>query len=382
MKLGNENLFIDSYNALWKGARIGVVTNYTGVNRFFERTIDRFIESGANVTKLFAPEHGFYGVGRAGESISHEVDKKTGIEIKSLYGEKKSMASKILEDIDVLIMEFQDVGARFYTYISTMFNVMETVNHVNIPLVILDRPNPLGGTLIEGGGVEDRYRSFVGAYDIPIRHGMTIGELATLYKYENDLVVDLNIVKVEGWRREWHFSDTKLDWVPPSQNVPTLEASILYPGTAFIEGTNLSEGRGTTMPFQWIGAPWINGEEWADALNVLGHPGVTFRPVMFKPALSKHKNITVEGVQIHVTDQKLVRPTEIGLHIIDQARRLYPNDFDWIKTGEDYFIDLLWGNSRYRDDFNQGRLVSEINHEWQEYAASFMKRRDPYLLYT
>lgn len=152
MKLGNENLFTASYNALWKRARIGLVTNYTGINRFFERTIDRLIENGANVTKLFAPEHGFYGVGRAGEYISHEVDKKTGIEIRSLYGEKKSMDPDLLEDIDVLIMEFQDVGARFYTYISTMFNVMETVNNVGIPLVILDRPNPLGGTKIEGGG--------------------------------------------------------------------------------------------------------------------------------------------------------------------------------------------------------------------------------------
>ncbi|UJL45399.1 DUF1343 domain-containing protein [Virgibacillus sp. NKC19-16] len=382
MKLGNENAFKDSYKALWKGARIGVVTNYTGVNKIFDRTIDRLIAGGANVTKLFAPEHGFYGVGRAGEHISREVDKKTGIEIESLYGEKRSMDVDLLEDIDVLIMEFQDVGARFYTYISTMFNVMETANQAGIPLVILDRPNPLGGTLIEGGGVDERYRSFVGDYDLPIRHGMTIGELAILYKYENNLDVELNIVKLEGWRREWYFSDTKLDWVPPSQNIPTFETSILYPGTAFIEGTNLSEGRGTTMPFQWIGAPWINGEEWSDALNILDIPGITFRPVMFKPTLSKHKNVTVEGVQIHVIDQRLVRPTEIGLHIIDQARRLYPNDFDWIKTEDDYFVDLIWGTSRYRHEFNQGRLVSEISQEWQEYASGFRKRREPYLLYT
>ncbi|MBP1971545.1 uncharacterized protein YbbC (DUF1343 family) [Virgibacillus natechei] len=382
MKLGNENLFTDAYDSLWKDSRIGMVTNYTGINLNFERTIDRLIERGANIEKLFAPEHGFYGVGKAGELIANEVDRKTGIDIISLYDKEKNMDPCLLNNIDVLIMEFQDVGVRFYTYISTMFRVMKTASQVGVPLVILDRPNPLGGTIIEGGGIEGNYHSFVGDYDLPIRHGMTIGELASLYKFENGLDVDLDIVKVEGWKRDWLFSDTDLSWVPPSQNIPDFESCLLYPGTAFIEGTNLSEGRGTAMPFRWIGAPWINGEKLSNVLNEIGLPGVRFRPVMFKPSLSKHQDVTVEGVEIHLTNQRSIVPTEIGLHIIDQTRKLYPTKFSWVKTGNDYFIDLLWGNSTYRYDIELGRPVSEISQEWQDYATWFMKRRQAHLLYT
>ncbi|QKY69993.1 exo-beta-N-acetylmuramidase NamZ domain-containing protein [Lentibacillus sp. CBA3610] len=381
MKLGNENLFTEPYNSLLRGARVGIVTNYTGLNSSFERTIDRLIDEGVNVTKLFAPEHGFYGVGQAGESVSDEVDPKTGIEIISLYGKNKQMAKHLLRDIDTLILEIQDVGVRFYTYISTMFHVMKTAGNAGVPLVILDRPNPLGGTLVEGAGVENRYRSFVGQYDLPIRHGMTIGELAVLYKHENDLDADLHIVKVEGWDREWLFSNTDLNWVPPSQNIPNFTTSLIYPGTAFIEGTNLSEGRGTTMPFRWIGALWINGEKWADVLNELDLPGVTFRPVMFKPALSKYEGAVIEGVEVHVTDSDCFIPTATGLHIIDQTWHLYPDQFEWIESEGSLFIDLLWGSSKYRQDLNRGRSVSEIIEEWEAYSADFIKRRKPYLLY-
>lgn len=358
-----------------------MVTNYTGVNASYERTVDRLIENGADVKRLFSPEHGFYGAGRAGESMGDETDLKTGIEITSLYGKKKDMDPELLDDIDVLILEFQDIGARFYTYISTMFHVMKTTQEVGIPLLILDRPNPLGGDVVEGGDVEEAYRSFVGDYSLPIRHGMTFGELATLYKAENDLTINLRVVLMDGWKREQSFPDTHLDWVPPSQNVPTFETAELYPGAAFIEGTNLSEGRGTTMPFRWVGAPWMNGEKWADALNALDLSGVRFRPVIFKPTFSKHSDETAEGVQIHIEDREQLIPTEVGLHLIDQAKKMYPSDFEWRKLGDRFSIDLLWGSSKYRQDFDNGRTVEDMSQEWQEYAEQFKQRRKPYLLY-
>ncbi|MFD1362146.1 exo-beta-N-acetylmuramidase NamZ family protein [Lentibacillus salinarum] len=381
MRLGNENLFTEPYHSLLQNARVGMVTNYTGINTSFERTIDRLIEKGVNVKKLFAPEHGFYGVGKAGESMTDEVDRKTGIEIVSLYGQTTYMNPSLLEGIDVLILEIQDVGVRFYTYISTMFRVMEAAGQAGIPLVILDRPNPLGGTVVEGSGVESRYRSFVGAYDLPIRHGMTIGELAVLYKHERDLNVIIHIVKLEGWNRDCLFLDTDLNWVPPSPNIPDFKTSLLYPGTAFIEGTNMSEGRGTTMPFSWIGAPWINGEKWADVLNELDLPGVMFRPIMFKPALSKYQGEVIEGVEVHITDHKRFIPTTTGLHIINQTWALYPDHFEWIESESNLFIDLLWGSAKYRHDLTRGRPVSEISAEWGAYAAEFIERRKPYLLY-
>lgn len=381
LTLGNENLFTDKYRSLWQGKRIGMVTNYTGVNTSYERTVDKLIAHGADVMRLFSPEHGFYGVGRAGEAMDDEIDQKTGIEITSLYGEKKDLDPAFLDDVDVLMLEFQDVGSRFYTYVSTMFRVMKTAQKVGIPLLILDRPNPLGGEDVEGGDVEEAYRSFVGDYSLPIRHGLTLGELATLYQKENQLDLDLHVVLMDGWKRDQLFGDTHLDWVPPSQNIPTFETATLYPGTAFIEGTNLSEGRGTTMPFRWLGAPWINGEKWADALNELDLPGVKFRPVIFQPTFSKHCGETVEGVQIHIVDQNGLVPTEVGLHVIDQAKKMYPNEFQWIKTGDRYFIDLLWGSSKYRQDLDRGRSVSDISREWREFSKRFKERRKPYLLY-
>lgn len=379
--LGNERLFQNPYFDCWHGKRLGMVTNYTGVNATYERTVDRLIEEGAQIKRLFSPEHGFYGVGRAGESIGDEKDLRTGIEIKSLYGQNKDLAPELLEDIDVLILEFQDIGARFYTYVSTMFHIMKTLANVKIPLLILDRPNPLGGNMVEGGDVEENFRSFVGDYSLPIRHGMTFGELATLYQAENELDLDLRVVLMDGWRRDQRFPDTHLDWVPPSQNIPTFETAELYPGAAFIEGTNLSEGRGTTMPFRWIGAPWINSEKWADALNTLELAGVCFRPVIFKPSFSKHEGETVEGVQIHLETREHLLPTQVGLHIIEQTKRLYPDQFAWVRSGNLYFIDLLWGSSKYRQGLDNGRSVEDIHQEWQEYAKQFKLRREPYLLY-
>ncbi|HEX7065237.1 MAG TPA: DUF1343 domain-containing protein [Bacillales bacterium] len=382
LTLGNENLFNPRYRSLWQNLRIGIVTNYTGMDSLFVRTVDRLIQQGANVKKLFSAEHGFYGAGRAGESMVNEIDRKTGIEIVSLYGESKDMDPRTLDEIDVLIFEFQDIGSRFYTYISTMFRVMETVEKVGVPLLLLDRPNPLGGNVVEGGEVEDAYLSFVGNYNIPIRHGMTLGELATLYKRENDLGVDLHIVLMEDWDRSNTFPQTHLDWVPPSQNIPSFRSAQLYPGTAFIEGTNISEGRGTTMPFQWLGAPWIDGEKLADKLNGLQLPGVAFRPVLFKPTFSKHEGKLTEGIHTHITDGERLRPTELGLHLIDQVKTLYPKEFQWLPPRKDiYFIDLLWGSAQYRKDLDRGRPVEEISQEWVENAVRFKRRRQSSLLY-
>ncbi|PTQ56645.1 MAG: hypothetical protein BSOLF_2795 [Candidatus Carbobacillus altaicus] len=383
MKLGSERLFEPSYRALWEHKRIGLVTNYTGVDRSFVRTVDRLIAHGADVVRLFSAEHGFYGVAQAGIHVDHEFDRRTGLEIVSLYGASKDVPRDKLRDLDVLMLEFQDVGVRFYTYISTMWKVMDRAEEVGLPLVVLDRPNPIGGMAIEGAGVSREMRSFVGAYDLPIRHGMTMGELALFYHHERGYTVDLTVVPMEGWQRTMHWPETGLLWVPPSPNMPSYEAVVLYPGTGFFEGTNLSEGRGTAFPFQWIGAPWIESERLAEALNALDLPGVRFRPIVFIPVYSKHRDTRVEGVHVHLTDAGAVCPTFLGLKMIEVIRRLYPNAFAWLEPHQGrYFIDLLWGAPYYREAFERGRPVEEIDQEWQEAAQHFAVRRQGFLLYV
>jgi uncharacterized protein YbbC (DUF1343 family) len=382
MRLGCERLFDAEYQVLWTGKRIGLITNYTGIDRQFRRTVDRMIEHGAKVMRLFTAEHGFYGVAQAGVHIASETDRRTGIEIISLYGEEKSISAQNLTDIDLLIFEFQDVGVRFYTYISTMFRVMKKASELGIPLLILDRPNPIGGISVEGPGIVNHYLSFVGEYNIPIRHGLTLGELSLLYKDETGLSLDVTILPVEGWSREQQFPDTGLQWVPPSPNMPTFSTAQVYPGTAFFEGTNLSEGRGTTLPFQWIGAPWIDGERLADRLNTLQHPGVVFRPVAFSPTFSKYQGERVEGVHVHILNDRQFRPTYLGLKMISEIMRIYPDHFKWTDPFKGrYFIDLIWGSPKYREDLEKGRQAEEIDQEWQEEAAVFEKRRSKYLLY-
>lgn len=381
MRLGCERLFDPEFKSVWKGRRLGIVTNYTGVDAKFRRTVDRLIEEGAHVVRLFTAEHGFYGVAQAGAHIESETDQKTGIEIVSLYGKSKDLPPEIIKDVDLLLFEFQDIGVRFYTYISTMFRVMKSASTAKVPFMVLDRPNPLGG-MVEGAGVEEGFHSFVSEYNVPIRHGLTLGELAQLYKEENELELQLIIVPVEGWSRNQQFHELPMQWIPPSPNMPTYETAQIYPGTGFFEGTNVSEGRGTALPFQWIGAPWINGEKLADALNELHLPGVRFRPVAFQPTISKHQGVRVEGVQIHLVNADQLKPTYIGLQMIAAIKRLYPDHFNWLPPFNGrHFIDLLWGSSRYREELDQGRNPDEIWQEWQQHARDFEQRRKPYLIY-
>lgn len=289
----------------------------------------------------------------------------------------------MLENIDVLLFDIQDVGTRFYTYIYTMAYAMEAAKENNIPLIVLDRPNPQGGTKVEGPVLDMKYSSFVGNYSIPLRHGMTVGELAELFNEEFEIGAELTVVKMNGWKREMYYDDTSLPFVMPSPNMPTLETALVYPGAALIEGTNVSEGRGTTKPFELIGAPFINADDLAGHLNSLNLPGVTFRAASFTPSFSKHAGKLSHGIQIHVTHRDAFKPVETGLHIVKAIHDMYPEDFEFRAENSAgiSFFDNLMGNGWVREDIEEGKPVEEISSKWQKELKQFNKTREEYLLY-
>lgn len=368
----NENL------DLFKNKRVGLITNPTGINAGFLSTIDILYEK-VNLTALFAPEHGIRGERQAGAAVSSYVDKKTGLTVYSLYGETAKPTANMLRNVDVLCIDLQDVGARFYTYIYTMAYAMEACAELGKDFVVFDRPNPLGGSQVEGNILNLDYRSFIGYYPIVQRHGMTIGELAGLFNKEYGINCRLTVIEMQNWQRDVYFDDTGLPWVIPSPNMPTLETAIVYPGTCVFEGTNISEGRGTTLPFELIGAPYIDADEYAQALNSLNMPGVHFRPAYFTPTFSKHTNKLCAGVQLHVTNRQVFSPVKVGWTMLDVARKLYPDDFI-INDGKSTkcMLNLLTGNRYITDNiFSLDEQYTIIEEDTRE----FMSIREQYLLY-
>jgi uncharacterized protein YbbC (DUF1343 family) len=290
----------------------------------------------------------------------------------------------MLEGVDMLVFDIQDVGVRFYTYIWTMSYVLEAAAEHGIPLIVLDRPNPIGGQILEGPPLEPGYASFVGRYLLPVRHGMTVGELAQLFNAERNLDADLTVVCVEGWQRPMWFDETGLPWIPPSPAMPKLDTAAVYPGTCLLEGTNVSCGRGTATPFESIGAPWIDGYRLASALNDLCLPGVRFRPTFFTPSASKYVGQTCQGVYLHVMDREAFRPLCAGLHLVSAIRALWPDAFSWRETsweGRPPHFDLLIGNGWVREWVDEGRPVGEIAARWQPALEQFEALRRRYLLY-
>jgi uncharacterized protein YbbC (DUF1343 family) len=287
----------------------------------------------------------------------------------------------LFDGIDVLVFDIQDVGTRFYTYIYTMAYAMEAAAKADIPFVVLDRPNPIGGEKVEGPVLDPAFQSFVGWFPIPLRHGMTMGELAQLFNGEflpketGGTRVRLTVIHMKGW------TQTGLPWVPPSPNMPTLDTATVYPGMGLIEGTNLSEGRGTTRPFELIGAPYIEGWKLADALNQAHLPGVSFREAYFTPAFSKYAGKTVGGVQLYVEDRQAFDPVLTGLTVIQKVKQLYPDQFAWRETTEPYWIDKLTGTDRVRKQLDVGVPAEKIAAQWKEGLASFRRLRSKYLLY-
>lgn len=386
-------MLLSDSSHLVRGKRIGLITNHTGVipetaamspedpgGPSLRSTIDVLHQTpGVELTALFGPEHGLRGDREAGEKVQDGVDPATGVRIHSLYGAVRRPPSQSLEELDVLVFDMQDVGARYYTYVSTMALAMEAAGDAGIPFVVLDRPNPIGGVAVQGNILDPRFASFVGMYPVPMRHGMTVGELARAYVGEFGLEVDLRVVPMQGWRREYGFADTELPWVPPSPNMPSEASALLYPGTCLFEGTPLSVGRGTRLAFQWIGAPWIDAEALATALDRYDIPGVRFEPASFTPqgpGDDKFDGERVHGVRFVATSAEIDAPRAAVAALIE-ARTLSGDRWSW---REGHF-DRLAGTDRLRLGIEAGQTLSELTREWDEGAGEFRRRVAGYLLY-
>ncbi|PRS79871.1 MULTISPECIES: exo-beta-N-acetylmuramidase NamZ domain-containing protein [unclassified Bacillus (in: firmicutes)] len=378
VKTGIETLL--SSNLSWlKGKRVGLITNPTGIDANMKNSVDLLFEHPSiKLTALYGPEHGVRGDAQAGEGVESYTDEKTGLPVYSLYGKTRKPTPDMLKNVDVLLFDIQDVGARYYTYIYTMAYAMEAAKENNIPFVVLDRPNPIDGLKVEGPVLEPEHASFVGLYPIPLRHGMTTGELAKFFNKEFHINADVTVIKMKNWKRSMTFDDTKLPFVLPSPNMPTVDSTFVYPATGLIEGTNVSEGRGTTKPFELIGAPYINSSELADYLNQLKLKGVQFRPVSFTPTFSKHASKLSHGVQLYVTDRSSFEAVKTGLSIIKAIHDLYPKDFQFLQTGS---FDKLIGNGWIKEEINQGTSVKHIMKRYHHDLKSFEKKRKKYLIY-
>ena len=381
MKIGLD-VFLEKEWQAFSGKRVGLVTNMTGVNRQLIPSIDLFHEhDGINLTALYGPEHGIRGDAKEGEEIASSIDPYTGVPVYSLYGDSKKPSREMLEETDVIVFDLQDIGARYYTYIYTMAYMMEACRDYGKQFVVLDRPNPISGENVEGNLVEEGIRSFVGLYPIPNRHGMTVGELALFYKHELGIDCELTVVKMEGWERMQYFDETDQFWVPPSPNTTGIDMCTLYPGTCLVEGTNLSEGRGTTRPFEYIGAPYVEGYRLAKEFNSRKLPGLLARPVSFVPFYQKHEGRVCEGVQLHVSDRRKVESVRTGLALLETVADLYPEAFEFNEWNGKYFFDLLAGTRSLRDKIRNKETEASLR-ENQSDLERFKEKSAPYLLYN
>ncbi len=381
---GIDVLLSDSLH-LVQERRVGLVTNHTALDATGTHAIDRLASHpGVELVALYSPEHGIRGDAEAGVLVDSGVDQATGLPVHSLYGATRRPTPDMLRGVELLLFDIQDIGTRYYTYVYTMALAMEAAGEAGIPFVVLDRPNPVGGELVQGNVLDPAFSSFVGMYPLPMRHGMTPGELARLYRGEFGVEAELHVVPAEGWRREMLFPDTGLPWRPPSPNMPDLESALHYPGTCLFEGTNLSVGRGTDRAFQQIGAPWLDGE--ALALAMTGHalPGVRFEAVRFtprNPGDGKFPDVEVAGVRLVVDDAEAYDPALTGALLVAEARRLAGDRWSWVPS----HFDRLAGTDALRLAIEAARGLpedpSELTRSWDAEAAAFRTLRAPYLLY-
>lgn len=390
VRCGIDRICDGEYSLFLKNKKIGLVSGASAVSLRYLSTIELMNEL-FNVHILLAPEHGIRGVLGPGEKVSDGIDAVSGIKTYSLFEDfvfstdntKKASVyapdSKVLGEIDVLVFDMQDVGSRFFTFASTLFYTMSACAKVNVPVLVLDRPNPIGGA-VEGNICSNEFSSFIGLAGIPIRHGMTIGELANLFNGEYNLGCDLTIAALDGWNRNMFYNDTCLPFVKPSPNLPTLDAITVYNGTCMLAGTNVSEGRGTTTPFTTIGAPYIDPVELSKELNFEKFSGLAFSPAFFMPQFSKYKFEVCYGVDIHVLDRKSVHAVEFGVKLIRKLQKMYPKDFSFKKpeTGNRWHIDLSTGGREIREGLLN---EDEILKNWQTQARDFERTRDKYLIY-
>ena len=331
----------------WPAARFGLVTNHGGVLPDLTPSAVALRAAGVPLVALFGPEHGLHGTAQAGGGESSTVDSDTGLPVYNTYGVSRAALDEMVSTVDVVLCDVPDAGTRCYTYVWTMADLMGAAARTGRRFVVLDRPNPIGGVAVEGPVLDPAYTSFVGRMPVPLRHGLTVAELARWLA--RDRRVSLTVVAMTGWQRHLYGDETGLEWVMPSVNLPTVDTAVVYPGAVLFEGTNLSEGRGTTRPFELIGAPYVDGR-WVAALRSAGLPGVAFRDVRFTPMFGKHAGTVVRGVQLHVTDRSAFAPVAVVLEMLRLLRALYPVEFGWRPAGQDgrHHIDLLWGSDNLR----------------------------------
>lgn len=340
---------ISSVDSLLRGRRIGLMTNPTGIDRQFRSAVD-ILQARYGLAGLYACEHGIRGDAQAGDKVETYIDPETGVKVYSVYGKSQRMDAEMVDAFDVFVFDIQDVGVRFYTYLYSLSYAMEACAKAGKQLIVLDRVNPIGGLKREGTILDLRFSSFVGDYELPSRIGLTIGEYARYIREYLKLDLDLHVVPLQGWSREMYLDDTDLPWVAPSPNCQAFSTALVYPGTCIFEGSNLSEGRGTTQPFELIGAPWVNAAELERRMAALNLPGVHFRRTAFKPVFSKHAGELCFGVQMHVLDREAMQPVHAGIKLMDTIRALHPEEFAFISwDGEQtYSIDKLLGTDTYR----------------------------------
>lgn len=387
MKLGLE-VILESRLDLLDGARVGLIVHPASINSRFEHAADLFHQHPRiSLTALLGPQHGIRG-----ETQDNMIewrsfhDERTGLPAYSLYGEGRRPTPEMLADVDVLVFDVQDVGTRVYTFGYTMALAMEAARECGKRFIVLDRPNPINGIQVEGNILEPEYRSFVGMFPIPMRHGMTVGELALMFNREFGIVAELEVVKMEGWRRSMWFEETGLPWVMPSPNMPAVETATVYPGSVLVEGTNISEGRGTTRPFEIIGAPFIDPHLLVEEVKKHAMPGVTFRPLHFQPTFHKFAGEVCGGLQIHVTGRSAFKSVITGIAAISAIRRIYPEHFAWKPPPYEYVydklpFDVIAGSARLREQVEAGASVADIEESWREALDRFGALRKRYLLY-
>jgi len=371
------------------GKRVGIICNHTACDKTGKHIVDLFHDSGqCQVTVIFSPEHGFRGLHADGRTINDEKDPKTGAMIFSLYGKINQPTMEMLKNVDVLIYDIQDVGARFYTYITTMSLAMESAAINGVPFVVIDRPNPIRGDITEGPVLDMNFQSFVGSHPIPIRYGLTIGELAKWINGEifskNDVIVDLTVIKMDGWKRSLWYDQTDLPWISPSPNMTTLETATVYPGFCLLEGTNLSEGRGTDKPFLKFGAPWIDSRQYANDLNALKLKGIRFKPISFTPVSipniaykPKYESQLCGGVEMEIIDRDNLKPVTAMLIILEKTRELYPENFALRQT-----LNRLYGSDKLGNSLSVGApSVKTLIDDWLSDLDNFTKTSEKYHLY-
>ena len=386
-RLGVEVL-LDEKIELIRGKRVGLVCNQASILPDFRHAADVFGErTEFELTTLFGPQHGIRGdVQDNMIETPHTVDERTGKPVYSLYSETREPTAEMLENVDAIVFDMQDVGCRIYTYIYTMANCMRAAKKYGKQVIVCDRPNPINGVQVEGNITEDAFKSFVGQYEIPTRHGMNVAELAKMFNEHFGIGCDLEVVLMEGWERPFWYEQTGLPWVLPSPNMPTVDTAVVFPATVHFEGTELSEGRGTTKPFELIGAPFIDPYDYSAELRKYNFAGVAFRETSFRPTFQKCAEQNCGGVQIHVTKREAFTPVIVGIAMIKTAYDMYTDQFQWKQTAYEYVFDknpfdVVCGTDKIRKAIESGESLKTIEESWAEGLEEFKKIREAYLLY-